>query len=77
MHCSGAGVIDHLAVRLGVVPDLVGVRGSGLVQARKQLFYKAASTPGYWESKKLVIWLFSVREFTQSTDRFISIPLER
>ncbi len=77
MHCSAAGVIDHLAVRLGIVPDLVGVRGSGLVQARKQLFFKAASTPGYWESKKLVVWLFSVREFTQSTDRFISIPLER
>lgn len=77
MHCSGAGVLDHLAARIGVAPDLVGVRGSGLVQARKQLFYKAASTPGYWESKKLVIWLFSVREFTQSTDRFISIPLER
>jgi len=77
MHCAGAGVLDHLAVHYGLAPDLVGVRGSGLVQARKQLFYKAAAAPGYWDTKKLVVWLFSAREFTQSTDRPITIPLTR
>ena len=77
MHCTGAGVADHLAARLGFVPDLVGVRGSGLVQARKQLFYKATANPGYWSKKKVVIWLFSVRELTQSSDRLISIPIDR
>lgn len=77
MHCTGAGIFDHLSSRIGFAPDLVGVRGSGLVQARKQLFYRAAASPGYWDSKKVVIWLFSAREFTQSTDRPIAIPLER
>lgn len=77
MHCSGAGVLDHLAWQYGRAPDLVGVRGSGLVQARKQLFYKAAAAPGYWDSKQLVVWLFSVREFTQSADRPVKIPLTR
>ena len=77
MHCTGAGVLDHLAAAYGFAPDLVGVRGSGLVQARKQLFYKAAAAPGYWDSKKLVIWLFSAREFTQSTDKPVAIPLTR
>lgn len=77
MHSTGAGVLDHLAVHYGLAPDLVGVRGSGLVQARKQLFYKAAATPGYWDSKKLVVWLFSAREFTQSTDKPVAIPLTR
>lgn len=77
MHCSGAGVLDHLAIRYGFAPDLVGVRGSGLVQARKQLFYKASATPGYWDGKKLVIWLFSAREFTQSTDKPMAIPLTK
>lgn len=77
MHCRGAGVFDHLALALGSAPDLVGVRGSGLVQARKQLFFRASGTPGYWESKKAVILLFSVRELTQSTDRPIPIPLDR
>lgn len=77
MHCTGAGVLDHLALRYGFAPDLVGVRGSGLVQARKQLFYKASSTPGYWDSKRLVVWLFSVRELTQSNDRPVPVPLDR
>lgn len=77
MHCSGAGMLDHLALQYGSAPDLVGVRGSGLVQARKQLFYKAAAVPAYWDSKKLVVWLFSAREFTQSTDKPVAIPLTR
>jgi len=77
MHSAGAGVLDHLAAQYGVAPDLVGVRGSGLVQARKQLFYKAAAAPGYWDTKKLVIWLFSAREFTQSSDKPVTIPLTR
>ena len=77
MHSRGAGVFDYLAFSLGFAPDLVGVRGSGLVQARKQLFFRASAAPGYWENKKAVILLFSVREFTQSTDRPIPIPLDR
>lgn len=77
MHSRGAGVFDHLAYCLGLAPDLVGVRGSGLVQARKQLFFRASAAPKYWENKKAVILLFSVREFTQSTDRPIPIPLNR
>ena len=77
MHTTGAGLVDHLSLQFGVAFDLVGVRGSGMVQARKQLFYRAAQHPGYWENKKLVVWVFSEREFTQSIDRLISIPLER
>jgi len=77
MHCRSGGVFDHLAAKLGFAPDLVGVRGSGLVQARKQLFYKASAAPGYWAGKKVVIWLFSAREFTQSSDRPVTIPLDK
>lgn len=77
MHCKGGGVFDHLSASVGSPIDLVGVRGSGLMQARKQLFYKVASLPDYWEGKEVVVWIFSVREFTQSVDKIISIPLER
>ncbi|MDF1658737.1 MAG: hypothetical protein P1U58_14075 [Verrucomicrobiales bacterium] len=77
MHCRGGGLLDHLSYRFGEEFDLVGVRGSGLVQARKQLYYRATSEPGFWDRKELVIWVFSEREFTQSTDRILSIPLDR
>lgn len=77
MHCSGAGVADHLARFAGGPIDMVGVSGSGLVQARKQLFYHATGIEDYWAGKKKVVWLFSVRELTQSRDKLIRIPLDR
>lgn len=77
MHFRGAGLVDQLSHRLGEAIDLVGVRGSGMVQARKQLYFRAASEPGFWDRKKIVIWVFSEREWTQSTDRLVSIPLDR
>jgi len=77
MHTDGAGVLDHLSYRTGFPVALVGVRGSGLVQARKQLFYTATSVDDFWSEKKTVVWMFSVREFTQSSDRIISVPLDR
>lgn len=77
MHTTGAGVLDFLSYRAGFPLALVGVRGSGLVQARKQLFYTATSVDQFWSGKKTVVWMFSVREFTQSVDRIISVPLDR
>ncbi|MCB1061804.1 MAG: hypothetical protein KDN20_02645 [Verrucomicrobiae bacterium] len=77
MHAKGAGLFDQLSYELGFPLDLVGVRGSGLVQARKQLFFTASPIEGYWEKKKAVVWVFSVREFTQSFDKIIPIPIEK
>ncbi|MEM6915247.1 MAG: hypothetical protein AAF491_01680, partial [Verrucomicrobiota bacterium] len=68
MHLRGAGLPDQLSYRLGQAVDLVGVRGSGLVQARKQLFFRATSEPGYWDRKRAVVWVFSEREWTQLSD---------
>ncbi len=65
------GLCDHLSLGFGEAFDLVGVRGPGMLQARKQLFYRAAQHSGYWESKKLVVWVFTIREFTQSINRLI------
>ncbi len=77
MHSRGGGLLDRLSFRFGEAFDLVGVRGSGLVQARKQLYFRATSEPEFWQKKRLVVWVFSEREFTQSTDRIMSIPLDR
>lgn len=77
MHCTGAGLVDQLSQRLGSPVSLIGVRGSGIVQARKQAFFHASENPGFWANMKLVVWIFSAREFTQSRDRIVPIPLER
>ncbi len=77
MHSNGAGLLDNLQADLGFAIDRVGVRGSGLRAARAQLYRNVAGAPSYWDAKKLVIWAFSVREFTQSFDKLMNIPIER
>jgi alginate O-acetyltransferase complex protein AlgJ len=76
MHCHGAGLLDQLQFELQSRIDHYGQKGSGTVQARKALYGKVRSTPDFWEGKKMVIWVFSSREFTQSTDKLLSIPIE-
>lgn len=67
MHAKGAGLPDQLALELGFPVDLIGVRGSGATPARTTLMRRARTNPNYLKGKKLVIWCFSAREFTESS----------
>lgn len=67
MHTKGAGLPDQLALELGFAVDLVAVRGSGATPARVNLLRLARADKKYLGGKKLVIWCFSAREFTEST----------
>jgi hypothetical protein len=66
MHAEGAGLFDHLTARLGRPPALIAVRGSGSTSARVALYRKAKRSPEFLKSKKVIIWCFAAREFTQS-----------
>ena len=44
----------------------VGVRGSGATPARIELYRRGQADPEYLKNKKLVIWCFSAREFTEN-----------
>jgi alginate O-acetyltransferase complex protein AlgJ len=46
--------------------DLVAVRGSGATPARVNLL-RRARTEGYLAKKKVVIWCFGAREFTEAS----------
>ena len=74
MHAEGAGLADQLALVLGFPVDLVGVRGSGATAARINLLRRGQQTPDYWANKRLVIWCFSSREFTES-DGWRIVPI--
>lgn len=69
----GAGLPDHLAQQLGIAVDLIGVRGSGATTTRIELLRRKDNLAG----KKLVIWCFSVREFTESTTGWRKVPVIR
>jgi alginate O-acetyltransferase complex protein AlgJ len=75
MHARGAGLADQLALELGFAVDLVGVRGSGATAARINLLRRAQATTDFWAAKRLVLWCFSAREFTES-DGWRKVPIE-
>lgn len=74
MHGNGTGLADQLALELGLAVDVVAVRGSGATPARLNLLRRAQRTPGYWTRKRLVIWCFAAREFTES-DGWQLVPI--
>ena len=74
MHARGAGLPDQLAAELGFAVDLIAVRGSGATPARVNLLRRARRDTGYLKTKKLVIWCFAAREFTES-DGWAMVPV--
>ena len=74
MHAVGAGLVDQIAFELGVPVELFAVRGSGATPARLNLMRRAQGTDNYWEQKRLVIWSFAAREFTES-DGWQTVPI--
>lgn len=66
MHAVGAGLSDQLTAELGVAIDVVGVRGSGATTARANLFRRGVMNADYLKRKRMVIWCFAAREFTES-----------
>ena len=67
LHGTHAGLADQLAAELGMAVDVIGVRGSGATPARVNLLRRAKADPAYLAGKKVVIWCFTAREFTEST----------
>ncbi|QXE90904.1 alginate O-acetyltransferase AlgX-related protein [Geomonas subterranea] len=73
MHAKDAGLLDNLAFELGVRLDLIGVRGSGATPARVELARRKDNMAG----KKLAIWCFTVREYTESQTGWRKVPVIR
>lgn len=70
-----AGLVDQLAHELGFAPDLIGTRGSGATAVRISLYRKTRSDPGYLAKKKVVIWCFAAREFTEADQGWVPQPV--
>lgn len=66
LHARGAGLADQLAFELGEAIDLLGVKGSGVTTARIDLLRRRRADADYLKGKKLIIWCFTARDFTES-----------
>lgn len=72
-----AGLLDQLAAQLGFAPDLIGTRGSGATPVRINLYRHASKDAGYLAKKKVVVWCFAAREFTEATEGWAKVPLAK
>ena len=72
-----AGLLDQLALELGFAPDLIGTRGSGATPVRINLYRRSLKDPGYLAKKKVVIWCFAAREFTEATEGWAKAPVAK
>jgi len=73
---ESAGLIDQLAQELGFAVDLIGTRGSGATSVRVALYRRSHKYPDYLKKKKMIIWCFAAREFTE-TDGWAKTPVSK
>ncbi len=64
MLLSGAGMTDHLQALLGFPIYRQANKGSGVDAARGQLARTAVQSPGFYDTKKVVVWCIGARTFT-------------
>jgi len=75
MLAANGGLADLLAALWGEPVDLIGVKGSAATAVRVNLYRKAAANPEWIKNKKLVIWCFTAREFTESATGWVRVPV--
>jgi len=69
--------VDQLALQLGFAPDLIGTSGSGATPVRLTLYRRSVKDPGYLAKKKLVVWCFAAREFSEAAEGWAKVPVAK
>jgi hypothetical protein len=72
-----SGLVDQLALQLGFAPDLIGTRGSGATPVRINLYRRSVKDAGYLAKKKVIVWCFAAREFTEATEGWAKVPVAK
>ncbi len=72
-----AGLLDQLTFELGSVPDRIAIRGSGATPVRIDLYRRSIKEPGYLAKKKVVVWCFTAREFTEAAQGWQKLPVAK
>lgn len=72
-----AGLLDQLAYELGFPPDVIATRGAGSTPLRISLYRRSAKEPDYLSRKKIVVWCFAAREFTEASEGWQKVPVAK
>lgn len=76
LFCQNAGIASLLSSYIGIPLDVVGVRGSGATPARISFFRKSKADKNYLKGKKIIVWCFAAREFTEATSWNPNVPVK-
>lgn len=72
-----AGLVEQLALQLGFAPDLIGTSGSGATPVRLNLYHRSLKDADYLAKKKIVVWCFAAREFTEAPEGWAKRPVAK
>ncbi len=75
MLAENAGLGEQLAYDLKMPVERIAIKGSASTSVRVNLYRKAAKDPKWLKSKKFIIWVFTCREFTESTNGWAKVPV--
>lgn len=73
-HTADAGLPDQLRAATGATPEVIAVLGSGATSSRVALARRARADEAFLGTKKIVVWVFAGREFTEA-DSWKKVPV--
>jgi len=56
--------------------DVIGVRGSGATPARINIYRRSKQEKDFLKKKKIFIWCFAAREFTEASAWNSEVPVQ-
>jgi alginate O-acetyltransferase complex protein AlgJ len=77
MLATCGGFIDHLQAGMFAAVDEMTNQGSGSHIPRMEVARRSVKEPDLWTKKKIVVWLFTAREFTQGMWKAIPAQVKR
>lgn len=76
LFATNAGFPSLLAAALKMPVEVMGVRGSGATPARINVYRRSKADANFLKQKKLFIWCFSAREFTEASGWNAAVPIK-
>ncbi len=71
------GFVDQLNVDLPTAVHEISMQAGGADGPRVEIARSTARDPNFWATKKIVVWVFTAREFTQGKWRVIPAKVEK
>jgi len=77
MLATQGGFIDHLQVDLSAAVEEITMQAGGADGPRVEIARTTAKNPDFWKKKKVLIWVFTAREFTQGKWRMLPAQVKK